>query len=44
MSLIRIRRNRKKHWIDYKKGSSPTKLIVLLILVIGVIWYLTTGF
>ena len=40
MSLIRVRRSRKKHWIDSKKGPSPSRLIVLAVLVIGVIWYL----
>ena len=44
MSLIRIRRNRKKNWIDQRKGSSPRKLIVLLALVVGLIWYLATQF
>lgn len=44
MSLIRVRRNRKKSWLDQKKSSSPTKLIALLALVIWAIWYLTTQF
>lgn len=44
MSLIRVRRNRKKTWIDHKKGTSPTKLVILLALVVGVIWYLSVAF
>lgn len=44
MSLIRVRRNRKKTWIDHKKGTSPTRLVILLVLVLGVIWYLSTAF
>lgn len=40
MSLIRVRRSRKKNWIDVKKGPKLTKLIMILIVVIGVIWYL----
>jgi hypothetical protein len=44
MSLIRVRRNRKKAWIDVRKGKSPRMLIFLLILVIAAIWYLATRF
>ena len=44
MSLIRIRRDRKKAWIDAKKGSQPTKLILLLVVVATAIWYLGTRF
>jgi hypothetical protein len=40
MSLIRVRRNRKREWIDVKKGKPPFKLGLLLVVVIGVIWYL----
>jgi hypothetical protein len=40
MSLIRQRRNRKRDWIDVKKGTSAAKLVVLLVAVIAVIWYL----
>ena len=40
MSLIRVRRKRKKEWIDVKKGKPPFKLGLLLVVVIGVIWYL----
>lgn len=44
MSLIRVRRSRKKNWIDHKKGMSPVKLVILLLLVLGVIWYLSASF
>jgi len=44
MSLIRVRRNRKKEWIDVRKGKSPRMLIFLLLLVIAAIWYLATRF
>lgn len=39
MSLIRIRRKRKKEWLDVKPGNTPRKLIMLLILVLYAIWY-----
>lgn len=44
MSLIRVRRRRKKSWIDHKKGASTTKLVLLFVLVVGAIWYLSTRF
>lgn len=44
MSLIRVRRDRKKQWIDAKKSGSPRKLILLLALVVLAIWYLGTRF
>ncbi len=40
MSLIRVRRKRKKEWIDHQKGRSPRVLIGLLVLVVVIIWYL----
>lgn len=40
MSLIRVRRKRKKEWLDTKKAKGPRRLILLLIGVIVVIWYL----
>jgi hypothetical protein len=40
MSLIRIRRKRKREWIDAQKGRTPRALIFLLALVIFIIWYL----
>jgi hypothetical protein len=44
MSLIRIRRERKKNWIDMKAGWSPRRLVVLLIALLAAIWYLGFGF
>ena len=44
MSLIRIRRKRKKDWIDVRKGFSPVRLALLLVVVLGVIWYLGVRF
>lgn len=44
MSLIRVRRSRKKNWIDVKKGPSPTRLGMILVVVVLVIWYLTVRF
>jgi len=40
MSLIRVRRRRKKNWIDTRKGMGSQKLTGLLLVVILVIWYL----
>ena len=40
MSLIRIRRERKKNWIDHKAGWSPRRLAILLIALLTAIWYL----
>jgi len=40
MSLIRVRRRRKKDWIDARKGMAAGKLLLLLALVIALIWYL----
>jgi len=40
MSLIRVRRRRKKEWIDVRKGMSSGKLLVLLAAVIAVMWFL----
>jgi hypothetical protein len=44
MSLIRVRRERKKQWIDVKKTFSTRKLGIFLTLVLLGIWYLTTRF
>ncbi len=41
MSLIRVRRRRKKEWIDVKRGKSPGKLVMLLVLVVAILWYLS---
>ena len=40
MSLIRIRRKRKREWIDAQKGRTPKVLAFFLALVIFLIWYL----
>ena len=40
MSLIRIRRNRKKNWIDKKSGWSPRRLGMFLLMLMALIWYL----
>lgn len=40
MSLIRVRRMRKKNWIDARKGMANGRLIGLLILTLVAIWYL----
>ena len=44
MSLIRIRRNRKREWIDTQKGKTPKVLALLLVLVVLAIWYLSYRF
>ena len=44
MSLIRVRRSRKKHWIDVKRGPSLGRLVLLAVVVLGVIWYLGVRF
>lgn len=44
MSLIRVRRRRKRDWIDTKKGRSPGTLVILLVVVILIIWYLGRAF
>ncbi len=44
MSLIRVRRNRKKNWIDKKKGLPPKQLFFLLVVLLIVIWVLDVRF
>lgn len=44
MSLIRVRRRRKKNWISARKGLSSRQLLGLLVLTGAVIWYLGWGF
>lgn len=44
MSLIRVRRRRKKEWVDQKKGASPLKLALVLLVVLAIIWYLGARF
>ncbi len=40
MSLIHTRRKRKKSWLDTRKGMPMGRLMLLLIVVVGAIWYL----
>jgi hypothetical protein len=40
MSLIRVRRKRKREWIDAQKGKPPGALIFLFALVVFIIWHL----
>ncbi len=40
MSLIRVRRKRKKQWLDVRRGKSPAKLGLFLLFVSLMIWYL----
>ncbi len=44
MSLIKVRRDRKRNWIDVKRGLPLKTLLFLLILVVLAIWYLSTRF
>ena len=44
MSLIRVRRDRKRDWIDTKKGRSTRTLLFLLAVVIAAIIYITMNF
>jgi hypothetical protein len=40
MSLIRVRRSRKKSWINARKGMPMSRLLLFLVLVALLIWYL----
>ena len=40
MSLIRVRRRRKREWIEARKGMSIGRLMGLLVLTVVLIWYL----
>ena len=40
MSLIRVRRERRKQGARVKRPPSLVKLILMLALVVGLIWYL----
>ena len=40
MSLIRLRKLRKRNFMDARKGMPLAQLLVLFILTVGVIWYL----
>lgn len=44
MSLIRVRRDRKKNWIDTKKTRSPARMLILLAAIAAAAWYLTQSF
>lgn len=44
MSLIRVRRERKRDGVDARKGRSTRALVFLLILVGFAIWFLSTRF
>jgi hypothetical protein len=41
MSLIRQRRERRQYGAKVKKPMSPLRLTVLLLMVIGLIWWLS---
>jgi hypothetical protein len=40
MSLIRVRRSRKKSWIGQRKGLAASRLLLILVFVVALIWYL----
>jgi hypothetical protein len=40
MSLIRVRRRRKKEWISARKGMAAGRLGALLLFTVLVIWFL----
>lgn len=40
MSLIRVRKIRKRNWLEPRKGMSAARLLVLLVLTVAAIWYL----
>ena len=44
MSLIRVRRNRKKSWIDSKKARSPNRMILLLAVLLAAAWYVARSY
>ncbi len=44
MSLIRVRKRRKKEHIEARKGMSAGRLGALLLMTVLVIWYLGWGF
>lgn len=43
MSLIRVRRSRKKSWMDARKGMGVGKLVMLLIVTLALIWIASNG-
>ena len=44
MSLIRVRRRRKKNWSDAHKGMQSRRLMGLLLFTVVLIWYLSSRF
>ena len=44
MSLIRVRRRRKKNWLDSRKGMQSQRLMALLLCTVVLIWYLSSRF
>ncbi len=44
MSLIRVRRRRKKNWLDARKGMPAQRLMGLLVITIALIWFLSSRF
>ncbi len=44
MSLIRVRRRRKKNWLDARKGMQSQRLMGLLLFTMVLIWYLSSRF
>lgn len=43
MSLIRQRRQRKKNWVDTRKGMPVGKLVFLLVITVALIWFASNG-
>ena len=44
MSLMKVRRARKKNWIDARRGMPARRLAWFFVLVIALIWYLAWRF
>ncbi|HSH75634.1 MAG TPA: hypothetical protein VLA09_08135 [Longimicrobiales bacterium] len=44
MSLIRVRRRRKRNWLSARKGMPAGRLLALLVLTLAAIWYLSWRF
>ncbi len=40
MSLIRVRRRRKKNWLAERRGMQSGRLMGFLVLILVAIWYL----
>jgi hypothetical protein len=43
MSLIRARKNRKKNWVDVRKGMPTARLLLLLVVTVALIWSAQNG-